>query len=370
MFLHGNGRTNMIFRSSLLGNSKEDIEFEKSIKHFKPTKIIINPPYENSNPIKFTEQAIKYLETNGKLIIIMPSVTLDYNEEKFKEILEVAKLDFVIKLPIQIFKEQKRDVYTSIFGFTKTQHNKKLDEVLFYELKDDGLVTVQHKGRIDKNNKWQQIEDQIVESISNLKEIEGVSEKRKIYYNGELISYGVRKDTLKNKNLVKFSELFTTNEKGKLASEKNNCDGEYDFITCSEVWKKHDKFQTDKEAIVYAVGSEGSLGRAHYVNGKFMASTLCLILTPNNMKKYPIDLEFYTYYLMSIKKKIANDLGEGTSKKTIKPDKLKNYYIEYIPYKKQLQLKAEIKRKEEELKQMENKIKEFKENYYNGISNI
>ena len=80
--------------------------------------------------------------------------------------MEKAKLDFVIKLPVDIFKEQNRTVYTSIFGFTKTPHNQN-DDVLFYYLEKDGLVSIQHKGRIDKFNKWDEIEKHIVNTVLN-----------------------------------------------------------------------------------------------------------------------------------------------------------------------------------------------------------
>lgn len=55
----------------------------------------------------------------------MPSVTLykSQNRKKIEEILKTAKLNFIIKLPKSVFKEQKRDVYPSIFGFTKGAHN-------------------------------------------------------------------------------------------------------------------------------------------------------------------------------------------------------------------------------------------------------
>lgn len=86
MFLHGDGRTNLLYRSSLLdetqggivnNNDKELLEY---IHCLKPTRVIINPPYENNNPIKFTIQALKYLEPGGKLIIIMPTPTLTHNQ--------------------------------------------------------------------------------------------------------------------------------------------------------------------------------------------------------------------------------------------------------------------------------------------------
>jgi hypothetical protein len=187
MFLHGDGRTNLLFRSSLLDDKNENIINNKDkdllnyINSLKPTKCIINPPYETNNSIKFTLQALKYLEPNGKLIIIMPTPTLTQNQNGLTaEVLKFAKLDFVIRMPYNLFSEQKRTVNTSIFGFTKTPHNNN-DEVLFYNLEDDGFVSIQHKGRVDKFNKWEDVKNSIVDSIFNLKEQKGVSEKKKIY---------------------------------------------------------------------------------------------------------------------------------------------------------------------------------------------
>jgi type I restriction enzyme M protein len=262
------------------------------IRQLKPTKCIINPPYENKNPILFTKQAIEYLEPNGKLIIIMPTPTLTKNQKEnglTHEILKMAKLDFVIKMPMNIFSEQKRTVNTSIFGFTKTPHDND-DEVLFYHLKEDGLVSIQHKGRVDKFNKWNDIESQIINSINNSKEIDGVCEKRKIYKDNILVASGVQNTKNSHHKLVKISDLFKI-ETGSLASDDSE-DGEYDFITASSEWKKHSDFTHDCKAIIYAVKAAGSLGRTHYVNGKFIASNLCLILTPKS-DKYPVNLEFY-----------------------------------------------------------------------------
>jgi len=374
MFLHGDGRTNMLFGSSLLANSPHELKLKNKIKDFKPTKIIINPPYESNKPIKFVESAIDYLEPNGKLIIIMPNPTLTKNTKNNTDIsithriLKKAKLDFVIKMPENLFKEQERIVYTSIFGFTKTPHEKN-DEVLFCELSDDGLVSKQHKGRIDKYGIWQDKENFIVNAIHNQKEIEGFSEKREIFVNDNLIPYGLNNNQRNaSKNLVKFSDVFDTSTKGELQSEDCNSDGEYTFITAAAEWKKHDSFQMDCEAIVYALRSQGSLGRSHYYNGKFVASNLCQILTPANMEKYPVDLEFYSYYLMSIRKQIVSDLADGTSKLSIKADPdLNNYLIEYFPLEKQIEYKEEIKKRIAEINRIKVELKQQEDNLYNII---
>ncbi|MHC5218094.1 N-6 DNA methylase [Enterococcus sp. LJL128] len=345
MFLHGDGRSNMLFRNSLLNeskgrimNNKDDVLLE-FIRSKKPTKCIINPPYERNNPIKFTLQAIDYLENNGKLIIIMPSPTLTKNQGKdgteglTEQLLKKAKLDYVIKMPLSIFREQGRTVNTSIFGFTKTPHNED-DEVLFYNLEDDGLVSIQHKGRIDRNNKWNDIENQIVDSINNLNEVKGLSEKKKIYKEGMLNVAGFQNEQDINHKLVKFKQIFNY-EKGTLASTEAIDEGEYDFITASSDWKKFSSYKYDTEALIYAVFASGSLGKSQYVRGKFIASNLCLVLTPNTKNDFPINLKFYNWYLEAIRKKIVADLADGTSKLTITPDALGEYYIEYFPIDEQ-----------------------------------
>ncbi|MGV1021391.1 N-6 DNA methylase [Empedobacter falsenii] len=339
MFLHGDGRTNLLFRSSLLDDKTENIinnkdkNLLKYINSLKPTKCIINPPYESNSSIKFTIQALEYLEANGKLIIIMPTPTLTQNQNGLTEkLLEVAKLEFVIKMPYNLFSEQKRNVNTSIFGFTKTPHNQN-DEVLFYNLEDDGFVSIQHKGRIDKFDKWNDIKNTIIDSILNSKEINDISQKRKIYKDGILNCAGIQNNTSDNSEMLKIEDLFNI-EKGSLASDDSE-DGDFDFITGADEWKKHSDYKYNKEALVYVVSAAGSLGKCHYVNGKFTASNLCLVLTPKNNDKYPINLQFYNAYFNNNRKKIVSDLADGTSKLTIGKPILQQYYIDYIPKEKQ-----------------------------------
>ncbi len=325
MFLHGDGRTNLIYGSSLV--EEGDVVYD-AIKAFKPNKCIINPPYENKYPILFTKKALELLEPDGRLIIIMPTPTLNKNIGGMTdEILSMAKLDFVIKMPNNLFSEQGRSVNTSIFGFTKTPHEKS-DKVIFYNMDDDGLVSIQHKGRVDKYNKWETIKQNVINCIKHSMDVDAEYDKRVIYDGETLNCYGI-KDNMSLSNFVKLGMLFKP-EKGSLASEEN-IEGEYDFITASEDWKTHCAYDHECEALVYAISASGSLGRCHYVNGKFIASNLCLILTSRENKEYPINLQFYNMYLNAIRKKIANELADGTSKLTISSKDLMEYYVEYYP---------------------------------------
>ena len=75
-------------------------------------------------------------------------------------------------------------------------------------------------------------------------------------------------------SLMKISDLFHF-EKGSLQSSKCE-EGVYDFITAAADWKKHNDFSHNCEALIFAAAASGSLGRTHYVNGKFISSDLCL----------------------------------------------------------------------------------------------
>lgn len=375
MFLHGDGRTNLLFRSSLLDDKNENIINNKDkdlltyINSLKPTKCIINPPYENNNSIHFVYQALKYLESNGKLVIIMPTPTLTKNQNGMTEkVLKIAKLDFVIRMPYNLFSEQKRTVNTSIFGFTKTPHNPN-DEVVYYNLEDDGFVSIQHKGRVDRFNKWQELKSTITDCIFNSKEIKDVCEKKKIYKNDILNCAGIQSKVNSKSLMLKVDDLFSI-ESGTLASD-NSEDGEFDFVTGAEEWKKHSEYVHDKEALVYVVSAGGSLGRSHYVNGKFIASNLCLVLTPKNPKEYPINLQFYNTYFNNLRKKMVSDLADGTSKLTIGESVLKQYYIDYIPKATQDKfVENNIKTYKEKMNELKKLVKEAEEQITNNMNEL
>jgi type I restriction enzyme, S subunit len=115
-------------------------------------------------------------------------------------------------------------------------------------------------------------------------------------------------------------------EKGTLQSSKN-IPGEYSFVTASAEWKTHHAYTHDCEALVFACGSSGSLGRTHYVSGKFISSDLCFILTPREEIKDQVFLKFYYYYFNAAREKIVSDLKKGTTKIAINRNDFSNYLI-------------------------------------------
>jgi len=127
---------------------------------------------------------------------------------------------------------------------------------------------------------------------------------------------------------VPIKELFNI-EKGTLQSLKGVA-GEYTFVTASEEWKTHKEYTHDCEALIFAMGAGGSLGRTHYIKGKFIASDLCFILTPKDEKKYPLNLQYYFLYFNFIREKVVAELARGMAKKAINKTNFSEYLLPYI----------------------------------------
>lgn len=139
---------------------------------------------------------------------------------------------------------------------------------------------------------------------------------------------------------MKIGQLFNI-EKGTLQSSKNT-PGKYDFITASSDWKTHNEYTHDCEALIFAMGASGSLGRTHYANGKFIASDLCFVLTPKEEYKYSIDLRFYYHYFNSLREEIVKNTATGTSKLAINITNFSNYEIDYYPIEIQRNISRKI----------------------------
>jgi type I restriction enzyme S subunit len=139
-------------------------------------------------------------------------------------------------------------------------------------------------------------------------------------------------------NLIRIDTLFNY-EKGSLQSSKN-VSGKYNFITASVDWKTHREYSHETEALVFAAAAAGSLGRTHYVNGKFIASDLCFILTPKDPENYPIDLRFYHIIFNELRKDIVKNTKSGTSKEAIGLSSFGKYEIPYFEINQQIDIKS------------------------------
>lgn len=128
--------------------------------------------------------------------------------------------------------------------------------------------------------------------------------------------------------MISIGELFEI-EKGELQSTKCT-PGDYDFITAAEDWKTHNEYSHECEALIFAAAASGSLGRTHYVDGKFTTSDLCYILTSKDEKNYPLNLSFYHFVFNSLRPALVAATKSGTSKESINQTNFKKYEIPYF----------------------------------------
>lgn len=138
-------------------------------------------------------------------------------------------------------------------------------------------------------------------------------------------------------SLRRIDELFNF-EKGILQSSK--CvPGDFDFITASSDWKTHNEYTHDCEALIFAAAASGSLGRTHYVNGKFVSSDLCFIITPKDQNNLPVDLKFYHILFNELKDEIVRNTKAGTSKEAIGLGSFGKYQLPYFDIETQIEIK-------------------------------
>jgi type I restriction enzyme S subunit len=139
---------------------------------------------------------------------------------------------------------------------------------------------------------------------------------------------------------MRIDEIFNF-EKGVLQSSK--CvPGEYDFITASSEWKTHNEYTHDCEALIFAAAASGSLGRTHYVNGKFVSSDLCFIITPKDQENLPVDLKFYHILFNELKDEIVRNTKAGTSKEAIGLGSFGKYELPYFDIDTQIEIKNQF----------------------------
>lgn len=97
---------------------------------------------------------------------ILPDKKLEKaSKKRVKRILLNHRLKKIIKLPEQLFS----GTTTSIFVF-KAGEPQKDHEIFGCYIEDDMLQTVKNKGRHDVKNKWPEIEDYWIDSISKLRD--------------------------------------------------------------------------------------------------------------------------------------------------------------------------------------------------------
>ena len=178
MVIHGDGKTNI-----LLGNCF-DLTGEFKQK-YRPNVGVLNPPYKSkSHELEFVLNNLKALDVGGKCVAILPMscvITDSAVPENLKErILEHHTLEAAMSMPIQLFHDSDAGVVTCVLVITAHQPHPVDKKTWFGYWRDDGYEIAKPRGRVDTNDRWNNIKAQWLSAYRNREEIRGLSVTAKV----------------------------------------------------------------------------------------------------------------------------------------------------------------------------------------------
>lgn len=166
MLFRGDGKSS-IHNYDSINNKKAQEELDK----FQATIGFINPPYsgkenkEDPTPKEITF-LVKLLDNCSRYAIVIAPLSTYFKEENIREnILKKHTLKLVINMPKDLF-QPNASTHTAVAVFeTNRAFDYKNDEVIFYDLREDGFELAKNKGRTDIYNKWNDIEKNMLADI-------------------------------------------------------------------------------------------------------------------------------------------------------------------------------------------------------------
>jgi len=168
--------SNMLFRgdgkASIYNyDSIRDKRADKILKEFNATVGFINPPYSgretDADPTpKEITFLVKLLDHCSRYAVIIAPLSTFFKETRIREnILKKHTLKYVINMPGDLF-QPNASTHTAIAVFeTHRSFDYKKDQVVFYDLKDDGFVLSKHQGRTDVYGRWNKIEKELLDTL-------------------------------------------------------------------------------------------------------------------------------------------------------------------------------------------------------------
>lgn len=164
MILRGDGKANLYQGSCF------DAAISKGVLTHGANVGMINPPYaktkEDLHELRFVEHMLDALAPGGLGIAIVPVSCATQTSEHKRNILSKHTLEAVMSMPAEVFYPV--GVVTCIMVFTAgTPHATSNRKSWFGYWREDGLIKVKYKGRIDRDHQWPQIRARWVETFRN-----------------------------------------------------------------------------------------------------------------------------------------------------------------------------------------------------------
>lgn len=160
MLIHKDGKTNL---EQLDARTNEASTW---IKSKNITKVLMNPPYENTyGCLEIVKNVLSSVPKGTKCAFILPDKKLEKNlvdKKTGNKLLKDNTLTTIIKMPENLFFGVNTSTSIFIFESGKAQKGKN---IIGYYISNDGLETVKNQGRQDIKNKWKELEDYWIKAI-------------------------------------------------------------------------------------------------------------------------------------------------------------------------------------------------------------
>ena len=164
----------LIFCGDTLKLEKSDLKYKEDGAEIsiKPTKAVLNPPYEDAyKPLEILEKNIFLISGNQqhgtRVVVIVPPQKFGQKKEVFSRILNSATLECVIKMQDDLFIDSGRSQPASIFVFNVDKPHSKNDQIRYFNFTDTGYIYLKDSGLVDKNNTYNQKKLELLNKIEN-----------------------------------------------------------------------------------------------------------------------------------------------------------------------------------------------------------
>ena len=163
----------LLFYEDVLKLEKSSFKIKKNNDELKikPTKAILNPPYEDKcKPLEVIEKNISLVKEDNskghKVVVLIPPQKFGQKKETFSKILNKATLESVIKMQDDLFADSSSSPSTSIFVFNVDKPHSKDDVIKYYNFTDTGYIYLKDSGLVDKNNTYNLKKQQLLDRMN------------------------------------------------------------------------------------------------------------------------------------------------------------------------------------------------------------
>lgn len=329
MYIHGDGRSNLIKDSCFSENAKIGVSL------FKPNVGFLNPPYKSNKDdieeLEFVLNNLEQLEKGSYCIAIIPmscvlaqkGIRLSLKEK----ILQNHTLEAVFSMPDELFHNSNVTVVTAVLVIKAKEKHPSNYKTYFGYWKNDGFIKIKNLGRVDFYNRWETTKKYWLENFRNKDTVIGHSIKKSIIAKDEWCAeayidtdYNILTDELFIKNIkqyltyvfnrsqtksisietnsnkqlslnlsewktFKYTDIFKI-KKGKRLTKKDQSDGDIPYVSSSAlnngIDNKIGNGSTDENCISFAC--YGSIGEVFYQDEKVWVSDNANVFYLKNRK--------------------------------------------------------------------------------------